>query len=148
MRSYEYKVVPAPSRGEKARGLKTTAERFAHALELAMNGLGSDGWEFVGAETLPVEEKTGFTGRVSTVYQNLLVFRRAVEAEVPSAEDEAASPARRTLLSFGRLRPGKASAKPSPPVTADDLPDLPMLPRLGPAEDEPAPPPFLGAADR
>ena len=31
--TFEYKVVPAPTRGRKIRGVKTPADRFARALE-------------------------------------------------------------------------------------------------------------------
>jgi hypothetical protein len=84
MTRYEYKVVPAPVQGRKARGVKGTAGRFAHALESLMNELGAEGWEYVRADTLPCEERTGLTGRTTT-YQNMLVFRRSLTA----ADDEA-----------------------------------------------------------
>lgn len=84
MPGYEYKVVPAPARGEKARGLKTGADRFAYTLAQVMNALGREGWEYVRADTLPGEERTGFTKR-STVYYNLLVFRRALP-DAPEAQ--------------------------------------------------------------
>lgn len=73
--TYEYKVVPAPVRGLKAKGRKTPQDRFAHALELAMNDLAGDGWEYIRAETLPSEQREGFMSK-TTVFQNLLVFRR------------------------------------------------------------------------
>jgi len=41
-----------------------------------MNEMGSEGWEYVRSDTLPCEERSGFTSKI-TVYQNLLVFRRA-----------------------------------------------------------------------
>ena len=75
--SYEYRVVPAPNRGEKARGVKTTSDRFALALTGVMNTLGREGWEYLRADTLPCEERVGLTGSKST-FQHLLVFRRAV----------------------------------------------------------------------
>ncbi len=81
--AFEYKVVPAPVQGKKSRGLKTTAQRFAHALEGLMNELGAEGWEYVRADTLPCEERKGLTG-TTTTFQNVLVFRRV---PVP-AEDE------------------------------------------------------------
>lgn len=77
MQTFEYKVIPAPQRGEKDRGLKTGAEKFAHALGLAMNELAREGWEYWRAETLPAEERAGLTSK-TTVYHNLLVFRRPV----------------------------------------------------------------------
>ena len=73
--SYEYKVVPAPSRGLKAKGSNSAEDRFAHALETEMNALASDGWEYLRADTLPCEQREGLMGK-TTVYQNMLVFRR------------------------------------------------------------------------
>lgn len=85
--SFEYKVVPAPTRGKKARGVKSAADRFAHALSDVMNELAADGWEYLRTDTLPAEERQGLTGR-TTVFQNMLVFRRAKSAEVASVAPE------------------------------------------------------------
>lgn len=84
MQLYEYKVVPAPNRGEKARGLKTPADRFANALASLMNELAREGWDYLRADTLPSEERTGFTKR-TTVYHAVLVFRRALTE--PAGDD-------------------------------------------------------------
>jgi hypothetical protein len=89
MQSYEYKVIPAPLRGEKERGAKTVAERFAVALTNAMNAMGRDGWEYLRADTLPCEERVGFTGK-ATNFQHMLVFRRAVGVAAPLVLEEAA----------------------------------------------------------
>lgn len=72
---YEYKVVPAPSKGLKSKGLKTSADRFSFALQTALNEIAADGWDFVRAETLPSEEREGLMGK-TTAYQNVLVFKR------------------------------------------------------------------------
>lgn len=74
--TYEYKVVPAPMRGTKAPGVKTPEDRFALSLETAMNDLAADGWEYIRADTLPCEQREGLMSK-TTVYQNMLVFRRA-----------------------------------------------------------------------
>ena len=79
MQTYEYRVLPAPTRGEKLKGAKTTEERYAQTLAQMMNAQAREGWEFQRAETLPAEERAGLT-RTRTVYLTLLVFRRAVEA--------------------------------------------------------------------
>lgn len=95
MQRYEYKVVPAPLKGEKVRGAKTLADRFALTLTQLMNELGRDGWEYQRSDTLPCEERVGFTGK-STSFQNMLVFRRALEAAATAprvAEPVAAAPA-------------------------------------------------------
>ena len=77
MQRFEYKVIPAPKRGEKARGVKTTEERFALALTLLLNDLGAEGWDYVRADALPCDERVGLTG-TRTTFQNVLVFRRSV----------------------------------------------------------------------
>ena len=125
MQAYEYKVIPAPGKGDKERGLKTGAERFAHALSALMNEMGRDGWEYWRAETLPCEERSGLTSK-TTVFHNLLVFRRpkgavlapaAVEPRgAMAALDEAEAETRRAPL-VAHAPEGKA-------------------PRLGPAEEE------------
>ena len=73
--SYEYMVVPAPTRGVKAKGAKTAEDRFAIALETVMNKMASDGWEYLRADTLPSEQREGLMGK-TTVFLNMLVFRR------------------------------------------------------------------------
>ena len=84
MPQYEFKVVPAPRRGEKARGVKTTEDRFARALSTLMNDLGRDGWDYLRADSFPVDERAGFTG-TKTTQHILLVFRRELEpAAAPS----------------------------------------------------------------
>jgi hypothetical protein len=82
--SYEYAVVPAPKKGLKARGVKTTEDRFAYALQTIMNEYGREGWEYVRTDTLPSEERSGFTGR-TTVFQNMMVFRKPLAAAEPPA---------------------------------------------------------------
>jgi len=81
MRRYEYKVVPAPTKGVKAKGVKTPEGRFSNALQEALNGVAGDGWEYCRAELLPSEERTGLTGS-TTNWRNVLVFRREIEAEL------------------------------------------------------------------
>lgn len=95
---YEYKVVPAPKRGLKSKGIRGTEARFANALEQVMNEHAQSGWEYQRTDTLPAEEREGLMGR-ATVYQNLLIFRKlvensalsdvvgAIEEEVPLLED-------------------------------------------------------------
>lgn len=87
MQRYEFKVIPAPKRGEKARGVKTTEDRFALALTNLMNELGAEGWDYVRGDSLPCEERTGFTG-TKTTFLNVLVFRRVIaslSAEMPAS---------------------------------------------------------------
>lgn len=76
MQRYEYRVIAAPTRGLKAKGIKTAEARFSHALEDAMNTMAADGWEYQRAETLPSTERAGLTS-TTTKWRNVLVFRRA-----------------------------------------------------------------------
>jgi hypothetical protein len=125
MQRYEYKVLPAPTRGEKVRGAKTGPDRFAAALSGLMNAQAREGWDYVRADTLPCEERTGFTGR-TTVYHNMLVFRRALATATASPADEMpASPALLTAQTpFGE----------APRIT---LSEPGTAPRLGPATGSP-----------
>ncbi len=84
MTSYEYAVVPAPKKGTKTRGVKTTEDRFAFAIQAIMNEYGAAGWEYLRTDTLPCEERQGLTGR-STTYQNLLVFRKQTDSAQTAA---------------------------------------------------------------
>ena len=119
MSSYEYTVIPAPARGEKTKGAKTGIERFAATLAEVLNDMARDGWDYVRADTLPLDERSGLTG-TKTSFQNMLVFRRVLEevAEAPA---------------------------PSPRLVATEPPAAPA-PRLGPAETPAGPAPVLGPA--
>lgn len=90
MPRYEYKVVPAPAKGQKAKGLKTPEARFALGVEAELNRLGAEGWDYLRAELLPSEERTGLTG-TTVNWRNLLVFRRVLDAEL-AAEPPASEP--------------------------------------------------------
>lgn len=119
MQSYEYRVVPAPRKGEKAKGLKTVEARFAHALMDVMNELGREGWEYIRTDTLPAEERVGFTGR-TTNFHHMMVFRR-------------------TLGSASANRPSLSSHQPEPEMAAPVLSvEAPVgaPPALGPARGE------------
>ena len=81
MTEYEYKVVPAPSRGKRARGVKGPDGRFANAVQEVMNTLAADGWEYLRSDTLPNEERSGLTS-FQTTFRSILVFRRRLAATV------------------------------------------------------------------
>ena len=119
MQRYEFKVIPAPRRGEKLRGVKTTEDRFALALSNVMNEQGREGWDYVRADTLPVDERVGFTG-TKTSFHNMLVFRRIMEAD-------AALPATAPRM-----------------ISVDPI--VPAGPRLGPAESPVGAAPTIGPA--
>lgn len=81
---HEYKVVPAPTRAPKVKGLKTTAERFAHALAEAINAEAGGGWQFQRTETLPCEER-GTLGKVRQTTQVVMIFARPLGLARPDA---------------------------------------------------------------
>lgn len=85
MTQYDYKVVPAPAKGSKAKGIKSPEGRFAHSIETVLNQMAADGWEYQRAELLPSEERSGLTGS-TTNWRNILIFRKAVAT---AAEPEA-----------------------------------------------------------
>ena len=111
MTRYEFKVIPAPRRGEKARGLKTTEDRFAAALTALLNELGAEGWDYVRADTLPVEERSGLTGN-KTTFQNMLVFRRILLADAAQPAPQA-EPA---FVATRRIGPADTAPGAAPPV--------------------------------
>ena len=87
MPRYEYKVVPAPTKGTKAKGLKTPEARFSHAIQALMNQMAENGWEYQRAETLPSVERSGLTS-TTTEWRNLLVFRRLRETDTEAFAPE------------------------------------------------------------
>lgn len=136
MTTFEYKVVPAPNKGKKARGVKGTEARFAFALEDVMNELAMEGWEYQRAEMLPSEERSGLTG-TQTTFRNVLVFRRPRQNDISAFEPK--------LLE----RPAAPVAQPAPvPETDPRKPDPLILhkpvsptPSLGSLQDDSAPEP-------
>ncbi len=109
MPRYEFKVIPAPRRGEKVRGIKTTEGRFALTLSGLMNEMGAEGWDYVRADTLPVDERSGLTG-TKTSFHNMLVFRRILEADA-ALTAPAAQPA---FVATPRLGPAEVPAGTAP----------------------------------
>lgn len=83
MDRFEYKVVPAPTKGQKARGIRRPEDKFAYSIEEVMNSMAVDGWEYQRSETLPHEERTGLTSS-STTFRSVLVFRRAKVVAEPT----------------------------------------------------------------
>lgn len=143
MPRYEYRVVPAPKKAGKVKGVKGTEARFAHELSVLMNEFGADGWEYQRTDTLPCEERSGLTGR-TTSFQNMLVFRRALDlpdglpAGVPSAAAVSA------VHMTGAQPDAQPGAMASEPVAAQPLPrsEPQVAPQnAGTAEAETAHPP-------
>jgi hypothetical protein len=81
MPKYQYKVVPAPAKGTKAKGVKTVEGRFALSVEGTLNKMAAEGWEYLRAELLPSDERSGLTGS-TTNWRNVLVFRRTADDDI------------------------------------------------------------------
>ena len=112
MSRYEYRVVPAPAKGLKAKGIRTPEARFSHALQSLMNKMGQDGWEYQRAETLPSTERSGLAS-TTTQWRNVLVFRRLMSAAIDAFQPQ--------------VQPIASPAEPPapPPVTAVTKPATP-----------------------
>lgn len=124
MPRYEYKVIPAPQKGIKVKGVKGAEARFAHALQERINDLAEAGWEYQRAETLPSVERAGLTSSV-TEWRNLLIFRRrreddldAFAPELLPAPTEAEAEAEPKMAARAEDRPPVTAP---PPETAEDV---------------------------
>ncbi len=137
MPAYEYKVIPAPAKGTKAKGVKTPQARFANSVEIALNELAAEGWEYLRAELLPSEERTGLAS-TTTNWRNVLVFRRAIQIaeDIPA---EVVEPAQAAPVVAPVVAP------PSQEVAPDLTPEPPLTATAGdpeaPASAKPVPGP-------
>ncbi len=151
---YDYRVIPAPKRAKRVKGVHGTEELFALTLTESINEIAREGWEYVRAEHLPAEAPRGWFGARSAGEQSVLVFRRARELAGPRLVASATRP---------EPAPGERSApdaphQPSPgeqavvdrlqhrmrrepalrleplPGGADELTPLRPAPKLGPAD--------------
>ena len=113
MEDYEYKVIPAPARTVKVKGLKTPGERFAHLLTECLNEAANEGWEYVRAESLPCEERKGLFSKARST-EVVLIFRRALVYDEPQVESSA------DVFHHAEAAPRLA---PEPPRRAVDMPD-------------------------
>lgn len=137
MPRYEYKVLPAPTKGTKAKGVKTPEGRFALSVEQLLNQMGTEGWEYQRAELLPSDERTGLTG--STVnWRNVLVFRKAIDApgdagrtETPAVESPAFDPEEHPIA---KPIPGPEAVQAPAPIS-QEVKDPPLQAEVGEAPE-------------
>ncbi len=131
MPRYEYKVIPAPQKGAKAKGVKTPEGRFATSVEQVLNEMGQQGWEYQRAELLPSEERSGLTGS-TTNWRNVLVFRRVIEAEATEAVAPVATPSPSETpegVPLAQPVPGPDVVQAPEPISAEvDEPPLTLKP--------------------
>lgn len=124
MRKFEYKAVPAPTAGTKAKGVKTTEDRFALSMTEVLNEMAAAGWEYVRAETLPCVERKGLTGSQQT-YQNVLIFRKLETSALPLD--------RVTSRPLHAVEEEEALvARPEPIIEAEPQPERPRLTSVPP----------------
>lgn len=123
MHVFEYRVVPAPRKGEKAKGAKSVADRFGVALAHVMNDMARDGWEYLRADTLPCDERVGLTG-TATHFHHMLVFRRALAPAAQAASGQGRVAAPPVPVPAPHAHP--PGVPPAPPAAArqTDLSDL------------------------
>ena len=127
MPNFEYKVVPAPNKGLKGKGIKGVEEKFANALASVMNEMGAKGWEYQRSDTLPSEERSGLRGK-TTIFHNMLVFRREIAIEV-TATPKPEAPAVPAAVE-------KPDEKPKPLLfSRSAAKETSNAPSLGPATD-------------
>jgi hypothetical protein len=99
--SYEYRVVPAPKRLKRRKGVSSTTELFAATLAECINAEAAEGWEYVRAESLAAEEPAGWFRRAGVVEETMLIFRRrrmAPHVESGEPRETAEGPRRHALL--------------------------------------------------
>ena len=118
MSIFEYKVIPAPHSGKRAKGVKGADGRFANALSEAINELAVAGWEYVRAESLPSVERKGVMRKRHEAYQNVLVFRRPSDAD-PIQEEDTQPDGFNPFKRFSAKTP-PVVASPDVTITSDD----------------------------
>jgi hypothetical protein len=145
MSHYDYKVVPAPKRAKKVKGVSSAEELFALTLTEAINEVARQGWEYVRAEHLRAEAPRGWFRAPAAGEQSVLVFRRPREtlgprlaavrpepdADAPPVETPTAA-AERAVLDRMRRREPQVRLEPLPEEAAPT--PLRPAPRLGPAD--------------
>jgi hypothetical protein len=73
---FEYRVVPAPKRLKKVKGVSASDELCAATLTEAINAEARQGWEYLRAETFSAQTVRGIFRRSHEVEETVLVFRR------------------------------------------------------------------------
>jgi hypothetical protein len=119
MTYYDYKVVPAPKRAKRVKGVRGTDELFALTLTDAINEVARQGWEYVRAEHLPAEGPGGWFRGPTAGEQTVLVFRRAREALGPRLA-AVRSDVRSDVREDVGARPGEAPEAPPEPAVAPE----------------------------
>ncbi len=137
MTHFEYKVIPAPKKGLRGKGVKGTDGKFANALTTVMNDMAADGWQYQRSDTLPLEERSGLTGKTTT-YMNMLVFRRETELKEEKSDTPVlaiAAPVIENTLGPAEIKE-KSEPTPTPLLDQIDAIDQNNAPTLGAAGEK------------
>ncbi len=133
MTQIEYRVIPAPRRMRKVRGVAGATELFAHTLSEAINDQAAQGWEFLRSEAMMIEEPRGWFRAGAVAEHTVLVFRRTRRAEAadPEARHVAGPEPDEERPSLLRREPHELRT-----AAPDDRAPTPLrpAPRLGPAQ--------------
>ena len=121
---YEYKCIAAPEKARRRRGAKTRTDRVALAIEEILQAETKGGWEYLRADLIPVEEKSGIFGRTQEVHRAILVFRRATGTSNAGGHQQFAAPTLAQPVLAQPPAPAPAPAAepvqpPAPAVSAD-----------------------------
>ncbi len=133
MNQYEYRVIAAPRKSKKVKGAKTPPDRFARTLTDVINEEARMGWEFVGSETLPADEKASMLGATKETFHTVLVFRRYVAP----AQTHVPKPKMAAVAAPSREEPRREETRREPTLGGESLSPspAPRAPWVGPAED-------------
>lgn len=86
---FEFLVIPAPKRGDRAPDCKTDADRMANTLTVIFNEMAALGWVYMRTERLPNDQGASLSG-TGDKEVTMLVFRRPLATPVDPAPAAAA----------------------------------------------------------
>ena len=129
--TYEYKIVGAPEKGKRKRGMRRRSDRVAAAFADIIKSEAVDGWEYLRTDLLPIIEGAGWFRRGREVNRAVMVFRRMRDR------------AKAESTAIQRRAPSVV-----PPATPPEAPAAPPIPERAPrAEPEVSDNPDLRLAD-
>lgn len=135
--SYEYKCIGAPEKLKRVRGAKTRSDRLAVAMEEIINDEAINGWEYVRADLVPVEERSSFLSRAQEVHRAVLVFRRPTVIAQRGAMQPMQHPMYDPAPQYPPVHYPPQQHAPMPPVAQPASMAAPVAPP--PAAPQPAP---------
>ena len=113
-------VIPAKRQPGRFRGVRHADARFANSICEQLNKVAADGWEYLRAESLPAEQRSGlFRKKVVTVYA-LLVFRRPATSQETAGTEESNPFPLRPVLNAREDAPWAATERSEWPVGSQE----------------------------